>query len=201
MKLFISFLILIINISSISANELKTERKQGVCIYFTGLSGSGKSTLSEKLKERLLSINIPQEDITILDGDIIRTNISNGLGFSKKDRSINVRRIGFIASLIVKHKGICICANIAPYEEDRTYNRENISKYGKYVEVFVNTPLNICEIRDVKGLYKKARSGVIKLFTGINDPYEIPTNADLIIDGTKNIDNCIERIIDFLAKE
>ncbi len=131
---------------------------------------------------------------------MVRQNLSKGLGFSRKDRSSNVRRIGYVASEIVKHGGIVICANIAPYEDDRSHNRDAISKYGGYFEVYVATELEVCEKRDVKGLYKKARAGIIKQFTGVSDPYEEPVNAELVINGEhlsemgKNIDGIVNMI-------
>ena len=153
--------------------------KRGFTIFFTGLSGSGKSTLANGLMIKLLEEG--SRSVTLLDGDIVRTNLSSELGFSKKHRSINVRRIGFVASEITKNGGVAICAPIAPYEIDRIYNRQLISKFGSYIEVYVNTALEICEERDSKGLYKLARQGKIKNFTGISDPYEKPTNPDIII--------------------
>ena len=159
----------------------KSNKKRGTCYYFVGLSGSGKTTFSNILKTKLLEKN-PSLEITVLDGDIVRQNLSKGLGFSKNDRSINVRRIGYVAKEIVKHGGIVICANIAPYNSDRVFNRNEIEKIGgKYIEIFVNTPLEICEKRDVKGLYKLARKGVIKEFTGISDPFEKPMNPEIEI--------------------
>ena len=134
-------------------------------------------------------------NITILDGDVVRQNLSKGLGFSKEDRSTNVRRIGYVASEIVKHNGIVICSNIAPYDEDRLFNRNLISEHGGYIEVFVNTSLEICEKRDIKGLYKLARKGIIKQFTGISDPFEIPSNCDVEIDGSKNIQELLNTIL------
>jgi len=154
-------------------------KPKGVCFYFVGLSGSGKSTLAESLKGYIEEY-YPSREVTLLDADIIRTHLSKGLGFSKEDRSMNVRRIGYVASEIVKHGGIVIVANIAPYEEDRLYNRNLISVYGKYIEFFVDTPIEVCEERDVKGLYKSARNGKLKNFTGISDPFEIPNNAIII---------------------
>jgi len=154
---------------------------RGTCYYFVGLSGSGKSTLAEILKAKLEEIT-PHRPVTLLDADIIRTHLSKGLGFSKEDRSLNVRRIGYVASEIVKHGGTVVVANIAPFEEDRAFNRKIISQYGKYVQIFVNTPLEECERRDVKGLYKAARAGMIKQFTGISDPFEVPTNSELTLE-------------------
>ncbi len=151
---------------------------QGFAIFLTGLSGSGKSTIANALQSRLLeTLSCP---ITLLDGDIVRTNLSKGLGFTKEDRSINVQRIGYVASEIVKHRGIVICAPIAPYHEDRIINRRRIEREGGYIEVFVNASLQVCERRDVKGLYAKARAGLIKGFTGIDDPYEVPEFPEVI---------------------
>jgi len=156
--------------------------KRGITIFFTGLSGSGKSTLANGLMVKLLEEG--SRTVTLLDGDIVRTHLSNELGFSKEHRSINVQRIGYVASEITKNKGIAICAPIAPYEIDRKINRDLISSYGGYIEIFVNTPLEKCEERDSKGLYKLARKGIIKEFTGISDPYEKPLNPEIIIDSS-----------------
>ena len=122
--------------------------------------------------------------VTLLDGDIVRTHLSSELGFSKEHRSINVRRIGYVASEITKNGGIAICAPIAPYQADRRANREFINKFGGYIEIFVNTPLEKCEARDVKGLYAKARKGTIKDFTGISDPYEQPEHSEIVINSS-----------------
>lgn len=153
---------------------------RGVCYYFVGLSGSGKTTLAEFLKADMEERQ-PHRQVTLLDADIIRTHLSKGLGFSKEDRSQNVRRIGYVASEIVRHGGTVIVANIAPYEEDRQFNKKIISQYGKYVQIFVDTPLEECERRDVKGLYSAARAGTIKQFTGISDPFEPPTNSAITL--------------------
>ena len=155
-------------------------KPKGVCVYFIGLSGSGKTTLAMALKG-LLEEEYPNKELTLLDADEIRTHLSKGLGFSREDRSMNVRRIGFVASEIVKHGGIVLVANIAPYEEDRQYNRRLITQTGgEYLELYVDTPLGVCEARDVKGLYKAARAGTIPTFTGISDPFEFPTEAIVI---------------------
>jgi len=154
-------------------------KPQGCCFYFVGLSGAGKSTLAESLKS-YIEEHYPSKEVTLLDADIIRTHLSKGLGFSKEDRSMNVRRIGYVASEIVRHGGIVIVANIAPYEEDRQFNRNLISSYGKYNEFYVDTPIEVCEERDVKGLYKAARAGIVKSFTGVSDPFEVPTKAFVI---------------------
>ncbi len=165
--------------------EFKLINNKGLCIYFLGLSGSGKSTMANVLIDKLKEIDCNRK-ITLLDADIVRLNLSKGLGFSKEDRSLNVRRIGYVASEIVKHGGIVICANIAPYEEDRLFNRKQISQHGKYIEVYMKTSLDCCERRDVKGLYKLAKEGKINNFTGINDPFEEPTRSDIILDGDEN---------------
>ena len=158
------------------------KEKRGFTIFFTGLSGSGKSTLANGLMVKLLENG--SRPVTLLDGDIVRTHLSSELGFSKEHRSLNVRRIGFVASEITKNKGIAICAPIAPYKKDRRSNRDLISKLGGYVEVHVSTSIEKCEERDAKGLYKLAREGLIKEFTGISDPYEAPENAEIVIDSS-----------------
>lgn len=166
------------------AAELENSRppliKRGFTLFFTGLSGSGKSTIANGLLVKLLEKGT--RPVTLLDGDIVRTHLSSELGFSREHRSLNVQRIGFVASEITKNGGIAICAPIAPYKADRRANRELISKVGGYIEIYVNTSLEICEERDAKGLYKLARRGVIKEFTGISDPYEAPENPEIIID-------------------
>ena len=168
------------------AKELQKSRppkaERGFTIFFTGLSGSGKSTLANGLLIKLLENG--SRPATLLDGYIVRTHLSSELGFSKEHRSLNVRRIWFVASEITKNKGIAICAPIAPYKKDRRFNRKLISKLGGYIEIYVSTSIDKCEERDVKGLYKLAREGVIKEFTGISDPYEAPENAEIIIDSS-----------------
>lgn len=173
--------------------------KRGFTIFFTGLSGSGKSTLANGVLVKLLEDG--RRPATLLDGDIVRTHLSSELGFSKEHRSINVRRIGFVASEITKNGGIAICAPIAPYRLDRQFNRKMIDPLGGYIEVFVNTPLEICEQRDVKGLYAKARKGLLKQFTGIDDPYEKPENADIVIDSSdENPEVLVNQILDQIHK-
>ncbi len=156
--------------------------KQGFTVFFTGLSGSGKSTIANVLLVKLLEMG--GRPVTLLDGDIVRKNLSSELGFSKEHRDINIMRIGYVASEITKNGGIALCAPIAPYEWVREHNRELISRVGGYILVHVSTPIEVCEQRDRKGLYAKARAGIIKEFTGISDPYEEPLNADLSIDTT-----------------
>lgn len=157
--------------------------QQGFTVFFTGLSGSGKSTIANVLLVKLLEMG--GRPVTLLDGDIVRKNLSSELGFSKEHRDLNILRIGYVASEITKNGGIAICAPIAPYDSVRRENRSVISGTGGgYVLVHVATPLEVCEQRDRKGLYAKAREGIIKEFTGISDPYEVPEDADLTIDTT-----------------
>ena len=159
----------------------KSVKKRGCCYYLIGLSGSGKTTYANILRTKLLEKD-PSIEITMLDGDIVRHNISKGLGFSIEDRKTNIRRIGYVASEIVKHGGTVIVANIAPFDDDRLHNRDLIEQLGgKYIEIFVNIPIEKCEQRDVKGLYKKAREGKIPEFTGISSPFDDPTKADIVI--------------------
>jgi sulfate adenylyltransferase len=172
-------------------------KPRGSCFYFVGLSGSGKSTLAEALKSHLEEIS-PSREVTILDADVIRTHLSKGLGFSKEDRSMNVRRIGYVASEIVRHGGIVLVANIAPFQEDREWNRRMISQYGNYVEFFVNTPVEVCEDRDVKGLYKAARAGTLKNFTGVSDPFEVPLNS-VVVD-LMSLEDSIKFVCDYAMK-
>jgi len=154
--------------------------KQGFTVFFTGLSGSGKSTIANALMSKLMEIGGRQ--ISLLDGDIVRKNLSSELGFSKEHRDLNIRRIGYVASEITRNGGIAICAPIAPYASTRRQVRETISPVGGFVEIHVATALEICEERDRKGLYALARAGKIKEFTGISDPYEDPENAEMVID-------------------
>ena len=158
------------------------KHKQGFTVFLTGLSGAGKSTIAQVLLSRFLEMG--DRPVTLLDGDIVRRNLSNELGFSKEHRDINVRRIGFVASEITKNRGIAICAPIAPYNLSRRQIREMIEQYGGFIEVHVATPLEVCETRDRKGIYAKARAGLIKGFTGVDDPYESPENPDVRLDTT-----------------
>lgn len=147
--------------------------QKGVTVWFTGLSGAGKTTITNAVEQELRSLGYKLE---VLDGDIVRENLTKGLGFSKEDRDENIRRIGFVAHLLTRNDVIVLVSAIAPYGEIR---REVRAKIGNFVEVYVNAPLAVCESRDVKGLYKKARAGEIKGFTGIDDPYEVPAHAEL----------------------
>jgi len=173
--------------------------KQGFTVFFTGLSGSGKSTVANALMIKLLEDG--SRPVTLLDGDIVRKNLSSELTFTKEHRDLNIQRIGFVASEITKNRGIAICAPIAPYAETRRQVRELISPLGGFLEVHVSTSIEVCESRDRKGLYAKARAGLIKGFTGIDDPYEIPENAEIVID-TKDLspDLAAHRILITLEK-
>ena len=179
--------------------EYKHMNRRGLCLYFMGLSGSGKSTLANCVMQKIMETE-KHRNISLLDADIIRTHLSKGLGFSRDDRSANVRRIGYVSSEIVKHNGIVLVANIAPYAADRAANRELISGdgAGNYVEIYVKTSLDVCEKRDVKGLYKLAREGKIKEFTGISDPYEEPVGAEIVVDGADDLDAIVEKICGWL---
>ena len=157
--------------------------KQGFTIFFTGLSGSGKSTIANALMVKLLEDG--RRPVTLLDGDVVRKHLSSELTFSKEHRDLNIQRIGYVASEITKNRGIAICAPIAPYAHTRRQVREMIEPLGGFFEVHVATPIEVCEDRDRKGLYAKARAGIIKGFTGIDDPYETPENAEIVIDTTE----------------
>jgi sulfate adenylyltransferase len=154
--------------------------KQGFTVFFTGLSGSGKSTIANALMVKFLEMG--GRPVTILDGDLVRKNLSSELGFSKEHRDINIRRIGYVASEITKNGGIAVCAPIAPYEATRKAVREMIDPFGGFILIHVATSVEVCEQRDRKGLYAKARAGILKEFTGISDPYEVPVKADMTID-------------------
>lgn len=156
--------------------------KQGFTVFLTGLPGAGKSTIAKVIYARFLEMG--DRPVTLLDGDIVRQNLSSQLSFSKEHRDINVRRIGFVASEITKNRGIAICAPIAPYDATRAEIRRTIETHGGFIEVHVSTPLKICEKRDRKGMYAKARAGLIKGFTGVDDPYESPESPEVIIDTT-----------------
>lgn len=156
--------------------------KQGFTVFMTGLSGAGKSTVARVLHARFLEMG--GRPVTLLDGDVVRRNLSSELGFSKEHRDINVRRIGYVASEITKNRGIAICAPIAPYAMTRDQIRRTIEAFGGFIEVHVATPLAVCEARDRKGLYAKARAGLVKGFTGVDDPYEAPKNPEVFIDTT-----------------
>ncbi len=178
------------DLSKKSAQLLK-----GVTIWFTGLSGSGKSTIATALVERLKAWNLKTE---LLDGDEVRTHLSKDLGFSRQDRDTNIKRIGFVCHLLTRNGVIAVASAISPYRVTREYNRKMI---GQFVEVYVNTPFSECEKRDVKGLYKKARAGEIKEFTGLDDPYEAPESPEVICDTLKNsLEACVNLILSRLEE-
>ena len=179
-------------------NELRRTRppraQQGFTVLFTGLSGSGKSTIANAMMVKLMEMG--GRPVTLLDGDVVRKHLSSELGFSKEHRDINIRRIGYVASEITKNGGIAICAPIAPYTATRRSVREMVEAFGAFVEVHVATSLEECERRDRKGLYKLAREGKIKEFTGISDPYEEPTNAELVVDTEgSDVDYCAQQVL------
>jgi sulfate adenylyltransferase len=155
--------------------------RRGFCLWFTGLSGAGKSTIAQATVPMLLEHG---RQLTILDGDVVRTHLSKGLGFSKEDRDTNILRIGFVAGEITRHNGTVICAAISPYSRTRNEVKKMVG-HDKFIEVFVDTPIEVCEQRDPKGLYKRARAGEVKHFTGVNDPYEPPLKPELVIDAGK----------------
>jgi adenylylsulfate kinase len=169
---------------------------QGFTLWFTGLSGSGKTTITTHLVKELRKRGVPLE---VLDGDIVRENLSKGLGFSKEDRDTNIRRIAFVANLLSRNGVPVITAAISPYREIRNEARELMD--GRFIEVYAQAPLEVCEERDVKGLYAKARSGEIKEFTGISDPYEPPENPELLVETDKQSpEESAKQILDFLEE-
>ena len=169
-------------VSQILQDSYPPRKNQGFTVFFTGLSGAGKSTIANGLMARLLEET--SKSVTLLDGDLVRQHLSSELGFSKEHRNINIQRIAYVASEITKHNGIAICAPIAPYNDQRNNARKLIELFGKFIEVYVGTSFEVCEDRDVKGLYAKARKGLIKGFTGLDDPYEAPENPDILVDGS-----------------
>ena len=168
------------DVLSVMKKAFPPRSKQGFTLFFTGLSGSGKSTLAKIVNAQLIEQG--NRPVTLLDGDVVRLNLSSELGFSKEHRDLNIRRIGFVANEITKNNGVAICAPIAPYTKSRRNVRELIEQHGTFIEIHVSTPLEVCEARDRKGLYAKARKGIIPEFTGVSDPYETPENAELTID-------------------
>ena len=181
-------------------NELQKsyppKHKQGFTVFFTGLPSAGKSTLANALMQKLREFT--DRHFTLLDGDIIRTHLSRGLGFSQEDREANITRVGFVAREVTKHGGIAICALVAPYVKPRGMVRDMVKEVGGFIEVYVSTPLTVCETRDRKGLYKKAREGFIKQFTGISDPYEPPVAPEVTVD---TVSMSPEQIIDVLVSQ
>jgi sulfate adenylyltransferase len=184
-------------VASILAQSHPPRHRQGFCLWFTGLSGAGKSTTADILTVKLLEYG---RQVTLLDGDVVRTHLSKGLGFSREDRDANIRRIGFVAAEVVRHGGAVICAAVSPYRSTRNECRAMVGGDG-FVEVFVDTPLEVCERRDTKGMYRQAREGRIKNFTGVDDPYEPPHNPEIVLDTVKHTaaENA-ERIVEYLSE-
>ena len=173
------------------------KHKRGFTLFFTGLSSSGKTTLAQALIATLMSQG--KQNVTLLDGDIIRRILASELGYTKSDRDLNIRKIGYVASEVTKAGGIAVCAAIAPYTAARAENRQLISQYGGYIEVYVATPLSVCEKRDIKGLYAKVRNCELKGVTGVDDPYEPPSNADIVIDTSQySIEASVSKIMEYL---
>lgn len=185
-------------VAEILAETYPPRNRQGFCVWFTGLSGAGKSTTAEVLTILLLEAG---RQVTVLDGDVVRTHLSKGLGFSREDRDTNVRRIGFVASELVRHGGAVICAAVSPYRSTRNEVRAMMGP-DQFIEVFVDTPLEVCETRDSKGMYARARRGEIQGFTGINDPYEAPETPELTLDTTRRTpEENARQICKLLGKE
>lgn len=165
-------------VAAILAEAHPPRHREGFCLWFTGLSGAGKSTTADIVVTLLLEHG---RQSTLLDGDVVRTHLSKGLGFSKEDRDANILRIGFVASEVARHGGVAVCAAVSPYRATRESVREMVGKH-RFFEIFVDTPLEVCEERDVKGMYAQARAGLVKNFTGIDDPYEAPVAPELTLD-------------------
>jgi sulfate adenylyltransferase len=184
-------------VAEVLADTYPARHRQGLCVWFTGLSGAGKSTTAEVLTVLLLEHG---RQVTLLDGDVVRTHLSKGLGFSKEDRDTNIRRIGFVAAEIVRHGGIAVCAAISPYRATRNEVRQ-MAGNDHFVEVFVDTPLEECERRDAKGMYAKARRGEIQGWTGIDDPYEAPEQAEIVLETVMtSAEGNARRILEYLSK-
>ena len=185
-------------VAAILSESYPPRFRQGVCIWFTGLSGSGKTTTADVLTVLLMEHG---RQVTSLDGDVVRTHLSKGLGFSAEDRDTNIRRIGFVASEIVRHGGTAVCAAVSPYKATRDEVRAMVGS-DRFIEVFVNTPLDVCESRDAKGMYAMARRGEIKGFTGIDDPYESPDNPEITLDTvSRTPEENARLIIDILRRD
>ncbi|MGA9103601.1 adenylyl-sulfate kinase, partial [Aeromicrobium sp.] len=186
-------------VETIVAEDRPLGLEQGLVVFFTGLSGSGKSTLAQALSNRLIETG--GRSVSLLDGDIVRRNLSRGLSFSREDRETNIERIGWVASEIARHGGLAICSPIAPFDQTRKVARAFAEDIGAaFVLVHVATPLEECERRDRKGLYAKARRGEIEEFTGISSPYEVPLDAELSFDTTdRTVEDVLDQILTFLV--
>lgn len=168
----------------------ETKQQKGFTLWFTGLSGSGKSTIAERVAFKLERMG---KAIEVLDGDVVRTNLSKGLSFSREDRDENIRRVGFVCQLLTRHGVIAIASVISPYREARDFNRQRIKDF---VEVYTRCPVEVCAERDLKGLYQKAKAGEIKGFTGVDDPYEPPLNAEVVCHTDKeSIEESVEKVL------
>jgi len=174
--------------------------RQGFTLFLTGLSGSGKSTIANVIMAKLMEVQT--RPVTMLDGDLVRKHLSSELGFSKEHRDLNIKRIGYVASEITKNHGAAICAPIAPYRAVRREVRQMIDAVGAFIEVYINAPIEVCEQRDRKGLYAKARAGLIKGFTGIDDPYEAPENAEIVLETDKlSVEEAAAKVLLYLENE
>jgi sulfate adenylyltransferase len=185
-------------VAAIVTDATVPRHRQGFCVWFTGLSGAGKSTIAEVLAVLLMERG---RQVTVLDGDVVRTHLSKGLGFSKEDRDANILRIGFVAAEIGRHNGVAVCAAVSPYRATRNQVRATFDE-GHFVEVYVDTPMEVCEGRDTKGMYARARRGEIKMFTGIDDPYEAPVDPEVICygDERQTAEQSAASVIEFLEK-
>jgi sulfate adenylyltransferase len=174
-------------------------RRRGFTVFFTGLPSAGKSTVANVLRARLLERG--GRSVTLLDGDVVRRHLSSELGFSREHRDLNIRRIAFVASEITRHGGIAICAPIAPYDRTRKEARALVEAHGGFVLALVSAPVDVCERRDRKGLYAKARAGLVKEFTGVSDPYESPADAEVVLDTTRQTpEEAAQTVIAYLER-
>jgi sulfate adenylyltransferase len=178
--------------------RFRARADQGFTVFFTGLSGAGKSTIARSLVEKLSEL--AERSVALLDGDEVRQQLSSELGFSRENRDRHVRRLGYVAAEITKSGGVAVCAPIAPYAAARRDVRRMVEAGGGFVLVYVDTPLDICEKRDRKGLYAKARAGVVSQFTGVSDGYDEPKDADIVVDFTQTPDEASQRILEYLRE-
>lgn len=173
----------------------ETKKQKGFTLWFTGLSGSGKSTIAERVAFKLERMG---KAVEVLDGDVVRTHLSKGLGFSREDRDANIKRVGFVCQLLSRHGVIAIASVISPYREARDHNRSQIKDF---VEVYTRCPVEVCAERDLKGLYQKAKAGEIKGFTGVDDPYEPPLNAEIVCHTDKeSVEESVEKVLQKLKE-